>query len=171
MRVLLLFDTFIMLTCKTTLVCAFALISSVSAGLIPVALPVVNPLTQASVPDVLALVSGTGDSASCPPGFVPTAPGSGGLLTGPTGLGSGVASTITDGIASGGVVKDAAAIVDGVVATVGSAASDAISVLTDSFPGFTDSLVLSCVYGDTIVSPATNGIEVPIARKFQFCQL
>lgn len=160
-----------MLTCKTTLVCAFALISSVSAGLIPaIALPV-DPLAQTSVPGVLALVSGTGDSGSCPPGFVPAAPGSSTLLTNPAGLGSGIASAITGGIASATVIKDAAAIVGNVVATVGSSASDVISVLTDSFPGFTNSLVLSCIYGDIIVSPASNGIEVPVARKFPLCQL
>lgn len=156
-----------MLTCKTTLACAFALISSVSAGLIPVLALPVDSLGQTSVPVVAALTSGGG--ASCPPGFVPAVPGPDALLTGPTALG-GIASAATGGLASTTAVNGVATVVGSAVAVVGSSASDGISILTNLLPGLTNSLVLSCVYGDTTVCPSSNGIEVPVAGMFQFCQ-
>lgn len=157
-----------MLTCKTTLVCAFALISSVSAGLIPVLALPVDPLGQTSVPVVAALTGG-GGGASCPPGFVPAVPGPDALLTGPTALG-GLASAATGGLASTTPVNGVVTVVGNTVAVVGSSTSDGISILTNLLPGFTNSIVLSCVYGGTTVCPSSNGIEVPVAGMFQSCQ-
>lgn len=158
-----------MLTCKTSLACAFALISSVSAGLIPAGIVGGDSLAQVVAPAAAILAVGS-DTGSCATGLVPVASGSNPLSASPGAIGglttAAAGNIVAAGSAVGGVVGGTVAVVGGVVAVV---ASDGISALTDLFPGFTDSIVLSCVFKDIIVSPASNGIEVPVDRTSQPC--
>lgn len=123
-------------------------------------------MAQVAAP-ILALIPSGGES--CVTGLVPVAPGSNALSAGPKTIG-GLTSVATSNIVSTASGNGVVAIVGNTVAGVSSLASDGVSTLTNGFPGFTNSIVLSCAYGDIMVSPASNGIEVPVDRKFRLYQ-
>lgn len=152
-----------MLTYKTTLACAFALIGSVSAGLLP---------TNNVVSDIVSSVAA---SEVVPTDVVPaiiSSVSAQAQKSAPTDVISAIVSSVS---AEDPIPTDV------VSAVVNSAISSGGKPFpTDVFPAFTQLTQLSCMFGGSLsvslkpgfglpvtVSPASNGVEVPVARKLK----
>lgn len=128
---------------SSTFACALALVSSVTAQGLSV--DVVSDLTG-SITSLDSLP--TGVVASVDPSVVP--------------------SVVDSTTSEDSIPTDVSAIVSSVSsATSGnSLPTGAVSPFpTDILPDFPQLTQLSCSYGSIVISPATNGVEVPIARK------